>query len=152
MVNLLGWGALWVGGGLVASVLVTRAIARGRRTDAVRRFRAAYPGKDLLITYSNSPHWQAYIEREWLPRWGPRAVFFNRSLPWRRDEPRAVLWRACTRGSEHTPSAIVLHGTPSPQSIGFYSAFRDYKHGKGTALRQAEARVGVALGERPVTE
>src|SRR5262245_29677290 len=106
---MLGWlwslvlGAVGVIGGVVLLVifwivafLVVGLIAtsRGRKT-AVRRFRARWvgQGKDLLLVYSNSPNWQAYIEAEWLPRWGHRAVVLNWSQRsnWRRPFPAEVL-------------------------------------------------------------
>jgi hypothetical protein len=148
IVSLFGRMFVWVGAVVLGAAILVLIRAQYERSNAVRRFRSAHPGKDLLITYSNSPHWQSYIEENWLPRWGERAVFFNRSLPWDRDEPRAKLWITYSRGGEHTPSAVVLAVDPSPQFLGFFSAFRDHKHGKPATLRHAEARLAYALGER----
>ena len=144
VVSVLGralpWAVLLAGGGLAVLTLVRRR----RRSAVIRRFREAYPGIDILITYSTSPHWQEYIERNWLPLYRERAVVFNRSLPWRDNDPHAALWRTFTRGGEHTPSVIVLSAGSMPRVIRFYSAFRDYKHGKHAAMRKAEAELAAA--------
>ncbi|QDT54587.1 hypothetical protein Pan44_26200 [Caulifigura coniformis] len=34
-------------------------------------------GKDILLVYSNSPHWQEFFEREMLPRLAGRVVTLN---------------------------------------------------------------------------
>jgi hypothetical protein len=139
-----GRAVAWIAIAVVVAFIAGAVYNRYRRREAIRRFLAAYPGKDVLITYSSSPHWQAYIEREWLPRAASRAVVFNRSLPWNRDDPHARLWTAFTGRREHTPSIIVLRDRAEPAVIGFFSAFRDYKHGKAAALREAESRVTAA--------
>jgi hypothetical protein len=58
--------------------------------------------------YTESPHWQPYIEQHWLPRWEARMVLFNRSRPWSKDQVEARLWRSVHRYGEHTPLAIII--------------------------------------------
>src|SRR5919112_1517073 len=66
-------------GALLVLAFVAATIAAIRGSRAVRAFRRTWgaQGKDLLIVYSNSPHWQRYVEEEWLPHWRDRAVILN---------------------------------------------------------------------------
>jgi hypothetical protein len=116
---------------------------------AIAAFRAANrtTGKDVLVVYTDSPLWKEYIETHWLPRWGERAIAFDRSKPWREDQVEARLWRAVAGTAEHTPVVIVVLPHGRVQIVRFWLAFRDYKHGKDARLRDAEARLAVILGE-----
>jgi hypothetical protein len=125
------------------------------QTAAVLRFRAAYPVKNLLLVYSNSPHWQRYVEETWLPRWGERAIVLNWSErhTWRRS-PDVALFRAFLGGGgfarEYNPAAIVVPPTGRRvRIVRFWRAFRDFKHGKDRLLRQAEADLQSALDALP---
>jgi hypothetical protein len=114
---------------------------------ATRLFRKMHGAerKDLLIVYSASPHWQSYIESQWLPRWGERAVLLNRSEPNWKARPEAALWRGFTGPLEHTPSAIVVPAKGWPRVIRFYSAFKDLKRGNATTVHEKERDVEHAL-------
>lgn len=121
------------------------------QTAAVLRFRAAYPVKNLLLVYSNSPHWQRYVEETWLPRWGERAIVLNWSErhTWKRS-PEVGLFRAFLKGAgfarEYNPAAIVVPPTGRRvRVVRFWRAFRDFKHGRDRLLRQAEADLQNAL-------
>ncbi len=119
------------------------------RRRAIAAFRAAYrtTGKDVLVVYTDSPHWKEYIETRWLTRFGDRAISFDRSLPWHEDQVEARLWRAVAGPVEHTPVVIVVPARGKVQVVRFWLAFRDYKHGKDGRLREAEARLAEILGE-----
>ena len=119
------------------------------RQHAIAAFRAAHraTGKDVLVVYTDSPHWKEYIETRWLPRWGDRAIAFDRSKPWREDQVEARLWRAVAGMAEHTPVVIVVPARGKVQIVRFWLAFRDFKHGKDKRLREAEARLATILGE-----
>src|SRR5262245_29568260 len=141
-VILLALLALWSG-----SVMAMDALYRRR---AVQRFREFWgpKGKDLLLVYSNSPHWQQYVETHWLSRWGARAVVLNWSER-RTWQPAAhsarsevALFHAFSGSREFNPLAIVV----PPRGhivhvVRFWKAFRDHKHGKPARLREAEAEV-----------
>ena len=131
----------------LASIAAAQMVGRLR---AIAAFRAAYrgTGKDVVIVYTESPHWQEYIETQWLPRWGHRAVVLDRSKPWNDDQPEARLWRAVAGTTEHTPVVIVVPPHGRVESVRFWLAFRDYKHGKDRKLRDAEARLERILGDR----
>ena len=105
-------------------------------------------GRDLLIVYSNSPHWQAYVEREWLARWGHRSVVLNWSerKRWRFWTPSVLLFRAYTGYRGFNPIAMVVpRWWGRPTVIPFWQAFRDLKHGRDSALRHAEHQLEDAL-------
>jgi hypothetical protein len=133
---------------LVALLLITLGIGAIRRAAAVAAFRRHYAqeGKDLLIVLTGSPHWHPYIEREWLSRWGTRAVVFDRSKPWSPDQVEARLWSAVKGEEEHTPLAVIVPPHGKVRVIRFFLAFRDYKHGKDAKLRAAERDLEAALG------
>lgn len=134
---------------LAIALLIMGAIVlrRVRLARAVRAFRQTYApqGKDLLVVYSVSPHWQPYIEAQWLPRWGSRAVLLNRSDPDWKTRPETPLWRYMTGPTEHTPAAIVVPTRGTPRVVRFYSAFKDHKHGRSRALQAKERELEGAL-------
>ena len=132
---------------LVVSIIGAILRQRWVRHRATVQFREAYhaDGKDLLLVYSSSPHWQSLIEEEWIPRWATRAVVFDRSLPRTKDTLEEALWRAYTGDREHTPVAIVVEAHGEPVVVPFFLAFRDRKHGKHAALADALASLEAAL-------
>lgn len=106
-------------------------------------------GKRLLLVYSNSPTWQAYVEENWLPRLESIAVVLNWSerSTWRERHPlEAEIFRMWAGDQEFNPLAIIVPADGSVRVIRFWQAFRDYKHGKDRTLRAAEAELGAALG------
>jgi hypothetical protein len=135
---------------LLAAAPLAAALFLGR-WRAIAAFRAAHrdSGKDMLVVYTDSPHWKDYIESRWLPRWGDRAIALDRSKPWRTDSVEARLWRAIAGSVEHTPVVIVVPPRGAVQIVRFYLAFRDVKHGDERRLRDAEARLAEILGETP---
>lgn len=138
---------LMVLGGVSLLAVVEIARSRSRRA-AIREFRRVYgaTGRDLLIVYTDSPHWAPHIESKWLPRWGERAVVLNRSRPWRYEQPEARLWSVLGGSLEHTPLAVVVPQTGRVRVIRFWHAFRDHKHGKPGRLMAAEKELASALG------
>ena len=136
---------------LVTPLLIAgwwRAALRKRRLQ--RRFHERWgaEGKRLLLVYSNSPHWQSYIEERWLPRLEPIAVVINWSerAGWREHHAlEAEIFRAVTGDREYNPVAIIIPKTGKMRVIRFWKAFRDYRHGKDQALRRAEAELEGAV-------
>lgn len=122
-----------------------------KRRRLQRQFHARWgaSGKRLLLVYSNSPHWQAYVEEQWLPRLDPVAVVLNWSERgrWAKQHPfEAEVFRMWAGDREFNPLAIVIPERGAVQVIRFWQAFRDYKHGKDRALRIAEAELAAAVG------
>ena len=132
----------------VAVALAADQLRRARRRAAVRRFRRERPGKDLLLVYTDSPHWRPYIEANWLSQWEARAAVLNRSRPWAEAQPEAALWRAVAGTVEHTPLAVVVPPRGRLTVVRLYRAFRDFKYGKPEKLRSAEAALRAALDAR----
>lgn len=118
-----------------------------------RRFlsRWAPAGKRALLVYSNSPHWQSYIEQRWLPVLARQAVVLNWSE--RQQWPKtsaleAAVFRQWAGEREFNPIAIVFTFTAPArvEVVRFWQAFRDFGHGKPQALRAAEAELEQLLG------
>lgn len=120
------------------------------RWVALRRFRGRWlsRGRDLLIVYSDSPHWQTYVQERWLPKWGHRAVVLNWSerRRWLSSRtPEAAMFRAFAGFREFNPIAIVVPGRGAAQVVRFWRAFKDFKHGKTELLLQKEEELERAL-------
>lgn len=124
---------------------------RWRAAKLQRAFIAQWgpTGRDLLLVYSNSPHWKDYVESHWLPALTDRAVVLNWSerACWTREHPlEAAVFRQWAGDREFNPIAIVLPRRGAVQVVRFWQAFRDHKHGRGTALRRAEQELARILG------
>lgn len=145
VVNATGRYFLLVVIGALALLAVAEGVRTWRQRALARRFRREHPDKDLVLVYTDSPHWAPYIEERWLARWADRALVFNRSRPWSRDQLEARLWRAYAGALEHTPLAIVIPQRNRPIVVRLWHAFRDAKHGKERRLREAEAKLEDAL-------
>ncbi|HEY9014307.1 MAG TPA: hypothetical protein VIM84_04525 [Gemmatimonadales bacterium] len=103
----------------------------------------------MLLVYSNSTHWQAYIEEHWLPAIGEVAVVLNWSdrARWPEQHPlEAEIFRMWGGDREFNPLDVVIRERGPVQVIRFWQAFRDYKHGNDRALRAAESELGTAVG------
>ena len=150
ILTLSGGSFLTLIGVTVAFVLIVWGALAWERLAAVRAFRKTFPGKDLLVVLTDSPHWRPYIEESWLSRWRERAVVFNRSRPWTNSQPEARLWNAVKGVREHTPLAVVVRDGGSPKVIRFFKEFRHFKHGKEGPLRAKEQELLLALGEQTV--
>jgi hypothetical protein len=101
-------------------------------------------GRPILFVYSESPNWQAYIEENILPRIRDRAVVLNWShrRTWDSASPwEARFFRRFAGDREFNPLALVFCGRGRIRAIRFHQAFLDFKHGKESALREAEAEL-----------
>jgi hypothetical protein len=145
------------------------------RTGEMRReFGRRWPGKKGVLVYSNSPHWQAYIETQWMPRLGDRLVVLKWSerTTWNERHPfEARLFRRFGGDREFNPLAVVFVKRPrratfhewlrgirqldpagmlapcvsNVKAIRFWQPFRDFKHGKDRALRAADHELFTVL-------
>jgi len=129
----------------VGTAVLVDAARRWYQRFLARRFRQAHGGKDLLIVYTDSPHWKEYIESRWVNQWRERTVTLNRSRPWSRKQPEAALWLGVAGIAEHTPLAVVVPRKGKFRVIRFFAAFRDFKHGKDARLRDAEVELENAM-------
>lgn len=160
---------------LVSPILIVYILWDSYRTATLRReFSRRRPGKLGLLVYSNSPHWQTYIEQHWLPAVGDRLIVLNWShrATWKVEHPfEERVFRRFAGDREFNPLAVVfkprrrfarlrawLRGirngdvvamfAPSPnhtEVVRFFQAFRDYRHGKEQLLRKNERRMFDAL-------
>ncbi len=138
---------------VLAAPLIAVGVAYDRwgRAKLQRAFTARWgqAGKDVLLVYSDSPHWKNYIETHWLPRLEARVVVLNWSdrASWADRHPlEAAIFRRWAGDREFNPIAIVLPRHGPVKVVRFWRAFRDYKHGKVRSLRVAEQELAVALG------
>jgi hypothetical protein len=114
-------------------------------------------GRDLVVVYSNSPHWRDRFEREILPRIKDKAVVLNWSerstAEWKRRPLEVRIFRRWGGHREFNPIAIVFSPGEKVRTIRFWQAYRDFRHGKPIPLRRREAElfdaVGVPMEERP---
>jgi len=101
-------------------------------------------GKRILLVYSRSPVWQEYIERNWLPKLEPHAVILDWSdrARWKRNRPfSALVFRHWAGSVDFNPMAIVFPPFRRARKIGFFYAFRDWKHGKTVQLQRLESQL-----------
>ena len=142
-------------GAVVGAALASAILAAVRGSRAVRAFRRTWgaQGKDLLIVYSNSPHWQRYIEEEWLPHWRDRAVVLNwtERAKWAAG-PEVELFRTVVGRKEHNPVAIVVPQTGAIKVLRFWRAFREMAQGKEQTFRTIEAQLDALLNAPPPIE
>lgn len=135
--------ALVAGFWLFGRLLLLLALLRLRRRGVVG-----------VLVYSNSPVWQAHIEREWLPVVGRSVVTLNWSerATWRSSLP-VLLWRHfCANcggrvGVFHkiNPAVIVLRGLRRPMVFRFYGPFELAKHGDASNLKALEGELLAAV-------
>ena len=131
-------------------IAVGLAYDRWERAKLRRAFTARWgqAGKDVLLVYSDSPHWKDYVEARWLPRLQARAVVLNWSerAKWADGHPlEAAIFRRWAGDREFNPIAIVMPRQGPVRVVRFWRAFRDYKHGRDRALRAAEQELALAL-------
>ena len=97
-------------------------------------------GIELLYVYSNSPHWQEYIEQNILPRLPSRAIVLNWSERKRWKFSLATLvFRHFGGYREFNPMALIFRPFRWVKTFRFFKPFRDFKHGKPEALQKMEA-------------
>lgn len=149
---LVAWLGWWFFLLPLLLLLLAPLFRRYRHQRSIAAFRLLHSDagadKDLLVVYTDSPHWQPYIDQNWVPRWGDRMILFNRSRPWRPDQSEARLWRMRTGGGrQNTPAAIVLNGKHAGHVIRLRHDFRDFKHGRPARLHAAEQEIDKVLRE-----
>lgn len=108
-----------------------------------------------VLVFSESPVWQPYIEKEWLPKFGDRFVTLNWSSRASWENSLAVLlWRhfcGSYKGGTGVyrnvnPAVIVLRGVRHPLVFRFHGPFEAAKHGEVEGLKALERRLLEAVG------
>lgn len=103
-------------------------------------------GRFVLFVYSDSPNWKAYVESNILPRVEGHAVTLNwsRRREWEQTFPfEARVFRRWAGEREFNPLALIIRPGRPVQVLRFWKAFKDFKHGRGGALTEAQ---GALLG------
>lgn len=113
---------------------------------------AVSQGKFILFVYSDSPNWKSYIERNILPQIQDHAVILNWSKrsQWDNTSWPVQIFEHWGGRKDFNPLAVVFCSLTQVRVIRFYPAFRDFKHGKETLLRQAESQL-LALAKLEIT-
>jgi hypothetical protein len=95
-------------------------------------------GKNILFVYSDSPIWKAYMTQEVLPLVEEQAVVLNWSerSKWRKGSLAVRVLRSFGGGREFNPMVILFRPLRRAQTFRFWSAFKDWKHGKTEAVEQ----------------
>ena len=96
-----------------------------------------------LLVYSESPHWQEYVEQEWLPRFSDRFVILNWSKrkTWRDSLEKTLFGWYLGYEWNYNPGIVMPRGMRRPLLFRFFYAFRDAKHGNLAALERLERRL-----------
>ncbi len=109
-------------------------------------FRVKWGKKDkhILYVYSESPNWQQYIENNIAPKIDQKTVFLNWSKrsEWKNKKPLETKVLEYWGGeAEFNPLAVVFLPKGKVKVIRFHQAFKDYRHGKNTLLKNREAEL-----------
>ena len=104
-------------------------------------------GRDVLLVYSDSPYWRNYVEENFLPRLGERAVVLNWSQrkTWRWSLAR---WAFYHFGGdrEFNPLAVVFRPLRRTLVFRFWRPFRERQLGRADLLQQMEREFFGAIG------
>ena len=105
-------------------------------------------GIELLYVYSNSPHWQEYIEQNILPRLPSRAIVLNWSerKEWKFDLA-TFAFRHFGGYRDFNPMALIFRPFRCVKTFRFFKPFRDFKHGKPDALHKMESEFFAVLNK-----
>ena len=100
-------------------------------------------GVNVLLVYSNSPHWHEYIEANIIPRLPSSTVTINWSerRNWKRFSLPVMAARFFGGSREFNPMIVVFRPFHWAKTYRFWQAFKDYKHGKTEALHALEKEV-----------
>jgi hypothetical protein len=103
-------------------------------------------GRDVLVVYSNSPHWQAHFEQDLLPRLAGRAVVLNWSERERWRGSLAVrAFRHFGGDRAFNPLAVVFRPFRRARVFRFWQAYREAAHGHRVPLDALEREFFAAL-------
>jgi hypothetical protein len=97
-------------------------------------------GKFVLLVYSDSPIWHDYIEEQILPHLKNNTVVLNWSKRqrWQRWFPPLSVMAFRYFGSyrEFNPLAVVFRPFRLARKFRFFTAFKEFKHGKSNSLEK----------------
>ncbi len=136
----------WLLIALVPSVIILLYVSYGVLLRAWALLKWSRTPIHGILIYSNSPNWQEYVEREWLPRLRDRVIILNWSQRKNWTHSLAIrLFRYYLEGStnaiDYNPAVLLLRGLKHPYLYRYFYAFRDAKHGRTNALTTLEAQM-----------
>jgi hypothetical protein len=105
-------------------------------------------GRDVLLVYSNSPHWQTFFETQVLPRVSNRAVVLNWSerKSWRMGLATLV-FRCFAGGKDFNPIAFHFRAFRRHTTYRFFQPIRTARKADDcTELNQLMARFTADVG------
>lgn len=103
-------------------------------------------GIQLLYVYSNSPHWQDYVEKNILPRLPPRAIVLNWSERKKWGFSLTTLVFSHFGGyREFNPMGLIFRPFRCVKVFRFFRPFKDFKHGKPETLHKMESEFFAVL-------
>ena len=110
-------------------------------------------GIELLYIYSNSPHWQEYIEQNILPRLPKNSIVMNWSerKKWKFSLAR-MIFRHFGGYRDCNPIAFVIRPLGWIKIFRFLKPFKDFKHGKPEKLNKIEADFFAYLSKKGKSE
>ena len=106
-------------------------------------------GRDILFVYSESPIWRDYIEDRILPALGKRAIVLNWSE--RRRWPfslKRLAFHHFGGYRQFNPLGVVFRPFHRTRTFRFWEPFREFKHGRPSALQAMEQEFFLAGGVR----
>ena len=97
-------------------------------------------GINTLYVYSNSPHWEKYVEQNILPRLPRKSIVLNWSerKKWKRTLS-TLAFRHFGGYRDFNPMALVFLPFHCVKIFRFHQAFKDFKHGRDEPLKKMEA-------------
>lgn len=95
-------------------------------------------GKDILVIYSNSPHWQEFFETALIPMLSDRSHILNWSQrkQWSALSLKTLVFNGFSGSYEFNPQVILFKPGQWPKRFRFYKAFRDLKHRNQASVRR----------------
>jgi hypothetical protein len=104
-------------------------------------------GKDTLFVYSESPIWKEYMTQRVLPLVEDRAIVLNWSerSRWRKWRLTQQVFYSFGGYREFNPMVIMFRPLRRAQLFRFWSAFKDWKHGRSEAVERLQNELRMTL-------
>jgi hypothetical protein len=104
-------------------------------------------GKDTLFVYSDSPIWQEYMTQQVLPLVEDRAIVLNWSerSRWRKWRLTQQVFYSFGGYREFNPMIIMFRPLHRAKLFRFWSAFKDWKHGRTEPVEQLRNELRMSL-------
>ena len=106
-------------------------------------------GKDILLVYSESPIWKAYMVEKVMPLVQDRAEVLNWSerKQWPRWSLAVRLFDSYSGSKNFNPMVILFRPWGKARQFRFFQAFKEFKHGDPTQLEGMRTDLAAACGE-----